>query len=279
MCANRSPTFRPAHEDESAETEYHSYMTSPILETPAPTQEKLLEAQRSRHSTQPIAEISYLLSSPGLESSALNAAPDYTNLFEMSQDLEMDILPAHRLGLEGERPMTSTPRQDKKWGPGLGCRVESETESRKQHQEYQIGILKQALEAHEYRISGLVQQRQYALDNVSRLNENIRRRDAEARQHWEHALRREAELEALRERISQMNCEHADARKANEPITGRVPSARSSGSVGRTRTITKRRMAGRPSKIPYYRRDSGVLTTLSVASASGTKVASPQSKN
>ncbi|KAJ7934098.1 hypothetical protein B0H13DRAFT_2650249 [Mycena leptocephala] len=104
--------------DESVETEYHSCMTSPIPDTPAPTQETLLEAlqQFPRHPTRPIAEISSLLNSPDLESSALNAggntidwlpsqtppflAPEFTNFFEMSQDLEMGILPAYGLGFE-----------------------------------------------------------------------------------------------------------------------------------------------------------------------------------
>ncbi|KAJ7788052.1 hypothetical protein B0H14DRAFT_2628674 [Mycena olivaceomarginata] len=240
---------------------------------------------------------------PALESSALNAggnitdwlpsqtppfpAPEFTNFFEMSQDLEMGILPAHGLGFEGEHAvMTSTPCQGKKRGLGLRCRLESETKSGKQHQEYQIKILKQALEAHEYRIVKLVQQCQYALDNVTRLNENIRRRDAEARQHSECALRRGAELEALRERISQMNSERAEARKANEPIARqsavaqitqqRAPDGqdqRLNIPNNRKQLLPKRRMDARPSKIPYYRRDSEVLTTLGVASASGTGIA------
>ncbi|KAJ7809751.1 hypothetical protein B0H13DRAFT_2478479 [Mycena leptocephala] len=296
--------------DESVETEYHSCMTSPVPDTPAPTQETLLEAlqQFPRHRTRPIAEISSLLNSPDLESSALNAggntidwlpsqtppflAPEFTNFFEMSQDLEMGILPAYGLGFEGEHAvMTSTPCQGKKWGLGLRCRLESETKSRKQHQEYQIKIHKQALEAHEYRIVELAQQCQYALDNVSRLNEKIRRRDAEARQHCERALRRGAELEALRERISQMNYERAEARKANEPIASqsavaqitqqRAPDGqdqRLNIPNNRKQLLQKRRMAARPSKIPYYRRDSEVLTTLGVASASGTEIA-PLSKS
>ncbi|KAJ7871960.1 hypothetical protein B0H14DRAFT_3439171 [Mycena olivaceomarginata] len=65
----------------------------------------------------------------------------------------------------------------------------------------------------------------------------------------EHALRREAELEALRERISQMNCEHADARKANEPITrqstvGQIIQQRAPDEDTRKQLLTKRSMAG-----------------------------------
>ncbi|KAJ7786916.1 hypothetical protein B0H14DRAFT_3506193 [Mycena olivaceomarginata] len=175
----------------------------------------------------------------------------------MSQDLEMGILPAHGLGFEGEQAvMTSTPCQGQKWGLGLRWRLESEAKSRKRHQEYQIKLLKQTLETQEYRI---------------------------VEQHWERASRRGAELEALRERISQMNAECAAALKANEPIAR--PSAvaqiiqqrapddqdqRLNSPNHRKQLLPKRRMAARPSKIPYYRRDSEVLTTLGVASASGT---------
>ncbi|KAJ7838884.1 hypothetical protein B0H13DRAFT_2677321 [Mycena leptocephala] len=290
--------------DESVETEYHSCMTSPVPDTPAPTQEKLEALQQfPRFPTRPIAEISSLLNSPDLESSASNTggniidwlpsqtppfpAPEFMNFFEMSQDLETGILPPHGLGFAGEHAvMTSTPCQGKKWGLGLRCRLESETKSRKQHQEYQIKILKQALEAYEYRVVELTQQCQYALDSVSRLNENIRRRDAEARQHWERAVRRGAELEALRERISQMNSERAEARKATEPIARQSAVAqitqqraldgqdrRINIPNNRKQLLPKRRMAARPSKIPYYPRDSEGLTTLGVTSASRTEIA------
>ncbi|KAJ7917794.1 hypothetical protein B0H13DRAFT_2322002 [Mycena leptocephala] len=101
-----------------------------------------------------------------------------------------------------------------------------------------------------------------------------------------------------------MNSERAEARKANEPIARQsaiaqitqqraldgqdrrlnIPNNRKQLLVRLLRLPVayrclhfspqpKRRMAARPSKIPYYPRDSEVLTTLGVASASGTEIA------
>ncbi|KAJ7800670.1 hypothetical protein B0H13DRAFT_1932542 [Mycena leptocephala] len=59
-----------------------------------------------------------------------------------------------------------------------------------------------------------MQERQYALDNVARLEENIRRRDAEAAEYSQRTLQREAEAEALREQLSRTKREHAGALEA-----------------------------------------------------------------
>ncbi|KAJ7756215.1 hypothetical protein B0H16DRAFT_1674764 [Mycena metata] len=82
------------------------------------------------------------------------------------------------------------------------------------NQEDQAAKLKQTLQVSENRIVELDQERQYALDNVSRLEENIRRRDAEAAEDSQRVMQREAEAEALREQMSRMKREHAGALEA-----------------------------------------------------------------
>ncbi|KAJ7686798.1 hypothetical protein B0H17DRAFT_704132 [Mycena rosella] len=74
--------------------------------------------------------------------------------------------------------------------------------------------LKQTLQAREDRIVELGHERQYALDNVARLEENVRRRDAEAAEYSQRNLQREAETEELREQMSRMKREHASALEA-----------------------------------------------------------------
>ncbi|KAJ7431233.1 hypothetical protein FB451DRAFT_436193 [Mycena latifolia] len=74
--------------------------------------------------------------------------------------------------------------------------------------------LKQTLQARENRIVELGHERQYALDNVSRLEENIRRRDAEVAEYSQRNLKREAEIEELREQMSRMKREHATTLEA-----------------------------------------------------------------
>ncbi|KAF7326631.1 hypothetical protein MVEN_02599900 [Mycena venus] len=81
-------------------------------------------------------------------------------------------------------------------------------------QDGHVQAVQQTLQAREDRIVELGQERQYALDNVSRLEENIRRRDAEAAEYSQRTLEREAEAEALREQISRMKREHASALEA-----------------------------------------------------------------
>ncbi|KAJ7812167.1 hypothetical protein B0H14DRAFT_2605962 [Mycena olivaceomarginata] len=204
-------------------------------------------------------------------------------------DLEMGILPAHGLGFEGEHAvMTSTPCQGQKWGLGVRWRLESEAKSRK------VNFL---LPVHTYMESDPIYSGTKNTKSSSSSRLAKRRNTASlswpsgastplTMQRWERASRRGAELEALRERISQMNAECAAALKANEAIAR--PSAvaqiiqqrapddqdqRLSSPNHRKQLLPKRRMAARPSKIPYYRRDSEVLTTLGVASASGTEIA------
>ncbi|KAJ7730391.1 hypothetical protein DFH07DRAFT_993983 [Mycena maculata] len=78
-------------------------------------------------------------------------------------------------------------------------------------QESSADTLKQTLKACEDRIIELGQERQYALDNVARLEDNVRRRDAEAAEVSARTLQREAEAEALREQMSRLKREHAGA--------------------------------------------------------------------
>ncbi|KAJ6576378.1 hypothetical protein B0H10DRAFT_1836840, partial [Mycena sp. CBHHK59/15] len=75
-------------------------------------------------------------------------------------------------------------------------------------QESRAETLKQTLQTREDRIVELGQERQYALDNVLRLEENIRRRDAEAADYLQRNLQREAEAEELHEQMSRMKREH-----------------------------------------------------------------------
>ncbi|KAJ7875767.1 hypothetical protein B0H14DRAFT_3437013 [Mycena olivaceomarginata] len=82
------------------------------------------------------------------------------------------------------------------------------------NREGHVKELQETLQAREDRIVELMQERQYALDNVARLEENIRRRDAEAAEYSQRTLLREAEAEALREQLSRMKREHAGALEA-----------------------------------------------------------------
>ncbi|KAJ7938343.1 hypothetical protein B0H13DRAFT_1139546 [Mycena leptocephala] len=100
-------------------------------------------------------------------------------------------------------------------------------------QEGHAEALKQTLQAREDRIVELDQERQYALDNVSRLEENIRRRDAEAAEYSQRTLQREAEVEALREQLSRMKREHANALEA-------VAAAQSAEAEQQTRAAKER---------------------------------------
>lgn len=55
----------------------------------------------------------------------------------------------------------------------------------------------------------LDQERQYALDNVSRLEENIRQRDTEIFEYSQRVVQRELEAEKLREQMNGMKREHS----------------------------------------------------------------------
>lgn len=83
----------------------------------------------------------------------------------------------------------------------------------REHEDHEE-TLKQTMQAREDRIVELGQERQYALDNVARLEENIRRRDAEAAEYSQRNLQREAETEELREQLSRIKREHASALEA-----------------------------------------------------------------
>jgi chromosome segregation ATPase len=58
-------------------------------------------------------------------------------------------------------------------------------------------------------VSDLEQERQFAGDNVARLEENLRARDAEISHITQRVLERESELENLREEMSTIKREHA----------------------------------------------------------------------
>ncbi|KAJ7429509.1 hypothetical protein B0H11DRAFT_2265470 [Mycena galericulata] len=75
-------------------------------------------------------------------------------------------------------------------------------------QKHHADELKQTLKVHEERIVVLGQERQCALDDVARLQETVRGRDADAA---EAKVRHEAEVEALREELNRMRLEHASA--------------------------------------------------------------------
>ncbi|KAJ7042789.1 hypothetical protein C8F04DRAFT_54305 [Mycena alexandri] len=106
--------------------------------------------------------------------------------------------------------------------------------------------LKQTLQASENRIVELDQERQYALDNVSRLEENIRRRDAEAAEDSQRVMQREAEAEALREQMSRMKREHAGALEA-------VAAAQTAEADAQTR-VAKERVGDLKDEIERLRR-------------------------
>ncbi|KAF7355840.1 Calcium-binding and coiled-coil domain-containing protein 1 [Mycena venus] len=81
-------------------------------------------------------------------------------------------------------------------------------------QDGHLEALRQTLQTREDRIVELDQERQYALDNVTRLEENIRRRDAETAEYSQRILEREAAAEALREQMSRMKRENVSALEA-----------------------------------------------------------------
>ncbi|KAJ6524563.1 hypothetical protein B0H19DRAFT_1200317 [Mycena capillaripes] len=147
--------------DQSMDTEYQSVMTHAVTNTPAPPEETFLErlqrsgstdsngsgsmprfasTSKSTKSRPSVAEIFSPVGSP--ESNVASQAPksdtsdsqlpplpaaDFTNLFDMSQDLELPVLPPPGLGFEvemslnetetegegGPNAMTSTPYRDK----------------------------------------------------------------------------------------------------------------------------------------------------------------------
>ncbi|KAJ6618271.1 hypothetical protein B0H10DRAFT_1947664 [Mycena sp. CBHHK59/15] len=77
-----------------------------------------------------------------------------------------------------------------------------------------VEIVKQKLKLSQDRVVELEQERQYALNNISRLEDNIRRRDVEAVEYSQRSVRREAEAEELREHMSRMKREHSSALEA-----------------------------------------------------------------
>ncbi|KAF7339235.1 Calcium-binding and coiled-coil domain-containing protein 1 [Mycena venus] len=81
-------------------------------------------------------------------------------------------------------------------------------------QDGHMQALRQTLQTREDRIVELDQERQYALDNVTRLEENIRRRDAEMAEYSQRILEREAAAESLREQMSRMKRENVSALEA-----------------------------------------------------------------
>ncbi|KAJ7470383.1 hypothetical protein FB451DRAFT_1253554 [Mycena latifolia] len=72
----------------------------------------------------------------------------------------------------------------------------------------------QKLKASENRVIELAHERQYALDNVSRLEDNIRRRDIEAAEDSQRNFKRATDIEELREQMSRMRREQSASLEA-----------------------------------------------------------------
>ncbi|GJE92942.1 hypothetical protein PsYK624_091010 [Phanerochaete sordida] len=87
--------------------------------------------------------------------------------------------------------------------------------------------LTRALQEREQRVSNLEQEHRYAYDNVSRLQDGLRQRDAELAEQTMRVREREAEAEELREGLTKQKREHArivdeQSRKISEVVAREV---------------------------------------------------------
>lgn len=87
--------------------------------------------------------------------------------------------------------------------------------------------LVRALQERENRVSYLEQERQYAYDSVSRLQENLRQRNAELAEYTKRIREREADVEELREGLTKQKRDHArivdeQSRKISEVVAREV---------------------------------------------------------
>ena len=78
----------------------------------------------------------------------------------------------------------------------------SQLEAQLQEEREQIDGLTSALQEGQDRIAELEQEHRFAADNVSRLEENLSRRDQELAEYSIRVVQREAEIETLREELS-----------------------------------------------------------------------------
>ncbi|PPQ98686.1 hypothetical protein CVT24_003313 [Panaeolus cyanescens] len=92
------------------------------------------------------------------------------------------------------------------------------------HAEQQAQELSAKVQEREDRISGLMQERQFAEDNARRLEENLHRRNEEVAQYAARVHQLELELEQLRDEISTLKREHSryinDQTRALQESTG-----------------------------------------------------------
>jgi chromosome segregation ATPase len=84
-------------------------------------------------------------------------------------------------------------------------------EAHLQAEQAQIEELSGLLQEREDRITELTEEVQYAKQNVSRLEENVRQRDAEASEYSSRLVNAESAAEELREELSALKREHARA--------------------------------------------------------------------
>ncbi|KAJ6606592.1 hypothetical protein DFH09DRAFT_1387804 [Mycena vulgaris] len=88
--------------------------------------------------------------------------------------------------------------------------LEKEREhDRIREEEGRFDAVNHKLKASENRVIELAQERQYALDNVSRLEDNIRHRDIEAAEDSQRNFNRAMDIEELREQMSRMRREQS----------------------------------------------------------------------
>ena len=73
----------------------------------------------------------------------------------------------------------------------------------------QAALLAHDLQERNDRVSELEQERQFTAENITRLEEKLRTRDAEISQITQHVLEQESEVENLHEEISTIRREHA----------------------------------------------------------------------
>ncbi|KAJ7146055.1 hypothetical protein C8R44DRAFT_690289 [Mycena epipterygia] len=156
--------------------------------------EKLEASEAAKHTTE-MERDALKAEVAELEEKIVNMETEWTDTENKQIDLENDIqeLWDVKEALEKER--------------------EELLEQIREHEDHEEAF-KQTLQAREDRIVELGQERQYALDNVARLEENIRRRDVEAAEYSQRNLQREAETEELREQLSRIKREHANALEA-----------------------------------------------------------------
>ncbi len=92
------------------------------------------------------------------------------------------------------------------------------------HDRQRIQDLEADVEERDQRIAGLEQEHQFALDNIARLQENLKQRDTEIQQNTQRVVAAENEAERLHEEISTLKREYqrhlSEQTRALEDVTG-----------------------------------------------------------